>query len=276
MPRHLVECLTSLVILTAYGNDYEIILVNTGDLAASDRKKLDGMGGGRIKIVDDERKPFNYSASNNLGVKNSKSSLLLFINNDIKIIEPDWLSEMALWAQREEIGAVGARLLYPDGTIQHNGAIIGLDGFAGHVFAGNRPGEWTLMGPTEWYRNFLAVTGACMMVRREVFLQSGGFNEDFELCGGDVDLCMRIRKLGLRNLVTPFSRLVHLESRTRKGKPVPKKDYEHSYPIYLPYLEHGDPAFNRNLSCWHSIPQLQKKGEESALGFAAKHLDALK
>jgi GT2 family glycosyltransferase len=145
--------------------------------------------------------------------------------------------------------------------------MLGLTGLAGHLFAHQFPGQWSMLGPAEWYRNCLAVTGACLALRRETFEQVGGFDEAFQLCGSDVDLCLKVHHSGLRNLVNPFARLIHLESATRSDNAIPFNDYRVSYQHYLPHLKAGDPYFNPNLSLWQTSPGLRQPHEKNALEF---------
>jgi GT2 family glycosyltransferase len=172
-----------------------------------------------------------------------------------------------MWTCCDDIGVVGAKLLKPDGTIQHAGVIIGLMGFAGHVFAGLRDGQTTPFGLSEWYRNVLAVTAACLGIRRQVFEEVGGFSEDFILCGNDVELCLRVQKAGYRVLYHPFVRLLHEESATRDGT-IPIEDFRESFKCYQRYLRDGDPYFNPNLSHWSLTPALREAGELAPERFA--------
>jgi len=141
--------------------------------------------------------PFNFSTACNIGARHARGSLLLFLNNDIEVIDPEWLDEMVGWALVPAVGAVGAKLLYPDHTIQHAGIVFGL-GLVGHIFSRVHEGHSGLFGSTEHYRNYLAVTGACQMWRRQVFEQIGGFDERFRLSFSDVVLCMEAWRAGYR------------------------------------------------------------------------------
>jgi hypothetical protein len=153
---------------------------------------------------------------------------------------------LAPLASRPEIGLVGAQLVYPDDTIQHGGVVVGMTGFAGHLFQGCLASARTRFGPTHVTRNCSSVMGACMLVRREVFQRLGGFDERFVLCGSDVALGLRAMSAGLRNAVTPEARLVHPESRIR-GAEVPAS-YRVSLEVCGPWLRAGDPYYNPNLS----------------------------
>ena len=166
--------------------------------------------------------PFNYSAINNRAAREAKGEILLLLNNDTEVRHPDWLTEMVSHAIRPEIGAVGARLLFPNGRLQHAGTVLGLGGIAGHdmlLSAGRSPGPYDLLCLT---RRVSAVTAACLAVRREAFLAVGGFDETgLRVAYNDVDLCLRLRAAGLSNLVTPHAELTHKESATRGDDMLP-------------------------------------------------------
>ncbi len=188
-------CVTGLLELTNYPTK-EIVLVDNG---STDPDALDLYR--RLEKIDNVRivpfaRPFNFSAACNVGALGASGALLLFLNNDIEVIHADWLDELVRWAQRPEVGIVGAKLLYPDRSIQHAGVVFGL-GLVGHIFARARGGEIGLFGSPESYRNYLAVTGACQMMRREVFRQLGGFDERFRLSFSDVGTLPRGVESGL-------------------------------------------------------------------------------
>ena len=208
---------------------------------------------------------FNFSKVNNFAVKQSKGEYLIFLNNDTEVISPDWIDVLLENAQREEIGAVGCKLLFPDKTIQHAGVILGLTGFAGHVFAGLPEHSYTYFGSTDFVRNVLAVTGACMMMRRELFERAGGFNEALVLCGSDVDICIKVHEMGYRNIYVPHAVLYHHESVSRKGCPIPRNDFRLSYDIYSKFLEQGDPFYNPNLTLLRTDCSLSLENEENIL-----------
>jgi GT2 family glycosyltransferase len=191
--------------------------------------------------------PFNFQALNNWAVRHSEGALLLFLNNDTEALHDKWVDGLAEHAQRPEIGAVGPRLLYPNGLVQHAGIVVGIGGFAEHPWAGLHPDTWTPAGPSHWVRNFLSVTAACLMIERSKFDAVGGFDTRFTVCGGDVDLGLRLHDAGYRNVMTPFVRLVHHESMTR-GTEAPAQDVIESLRAYRPYLEDHDPYYNTNLT----------------------------
>ncbi len=199
----------------------ELVIVDNG---STEREVLDlyhaleSDGSGRIVPF---ARPFNFSAACNAGAAAAHGDLLLFLNNDIEVIQSDWLEELIRWAERPEVGIVGAKLLYPDRTIQHGGVVFGL-GLVGHIFGRAAEGESGVFGSSESYRNYVAVTGACQMMRKNVFQQLGGYDERFRLSFSDVVLCMEAWKAGLRVVYTPYARLVHHESYTRKREDSPE------------------------------------------------------
>jgi GT2 family glycosyltransferase len=195
----------------------------------------------------EHNEPFNFQKLNNWAVKQSEGALLLFLNNDTEALHDKWLDGLVEHAQRPEIGAVGPRLLYPNGLVQHAGVVVGIGGFAEHPWAGHHPDAWTPAGPSYWVRNFLAVTAACLLIERTKFDRVAGFDERFTVCGGDVDLGLRLVSAGYRNVMNPFVRLVHHESMTRDRVP-PRGDVDESLRSYRPYLEGGDPYYNPNLT----------------------------
>lgn len=263
--RKLRPCVESILNKSSYQN-FEIIIIDTGSKEPENLTYYNQLSKNpKIKIVN-YMKSFNYSAVNNLGVKHATGEIVLFLNDDTEVITSDWLEEMAGWIQQEEIGIVGAKLLKPDNTIQHAGVVLGMQGFAGHPFAGASEYCWGPFGSTEWYRDYLAVTGACMMLRKKVFEEVGGFNESFILMGSDVELCLHIWKKGYRVVYTPFAKLLHYEASTR-GHDIPIQDFLVSYEHYKPFLNKGDPYFNINLSRWNTIPCIKLPGEKETCEF---------
>ena len=215
---------------------------------------------------------FNYSAVNNAGARAATGKVLLFLNDDIEVADDDaWLRELVGWTTVDDVGSVGIQLVAPDGRIQHGGVILGMTGFAGHLFAGLRPGASTLLGPTTWYRDVLAVTAACVLVRRSDFDAVGGFAEDFILCGSDVALGLTLRQRGLRTVCVPSNALTHLESATR-GAEVPACDFFASWWRYQRWIRSGDPYFHPRLSLQSAEIRLGKPGEPTAADMAAPYL----
>ncbi|MBI3250106.1 MAG: glycosyltransferase [Deltaproteobacteria bacterium] len=191
--------------------------------------------------------PFNYSTLNNIGVAHARGEFLLFLNNDTEVISEEWLTAMLEHAQREEVGAVGAKLLYPNDTIQHAGVVLGHGGVAGHAF-------WYLPAEDGGYfdlphliRDYSAVTAACLMMRKSVFAEVGGFDEQLRVAFNDIDLCLRVREKGYRNIYTPYAVLYHLESATRK-KLHPMSDERFFRQRWGQLIEAGDPYYSPHLS----------------------------
>jgi GT2 family glycosyltransferase/glycosyltransferase involved in cell wall biosynthesis len=270
----LAKCITTLREKTAY-HPYEILIVDTGSQETRTREYYQTLeASANIRILSDASRSFNYSRANNYGAREAQGELLLFLNNDVEITNPVWLDELVGWGAYPPIGIAGAKLLYPDGTIQHAGAVVGLGGFAGHPFAGCASFSGGIYGSTRWYRDFLAVTGACMLMRREVFEELGGFDEGFVLCGSDVEIGFRAWKRGYRVMLNPFSEATHYEQQTRQSEQ-PAEDYPVSYKHYKPYLESGDPFWNPNLSLWNPQIAFRRRSEETSLRFAQRALESL-
>jgi GT2 family glycosyltransferase len=228
--------------------DWQLILVSNNSVDPRTHALLAELDDPRILKLTWNH-PFNYSAINNFAARHAQGELLLFLNNDIELVDDEWLEELISQAQRPDVGVVGALLLFPNRSIQHAGVILGPGGFATHAFWRGRPDdEWTPFGRPDCARDYLAVTGACMMMRREVFEQVGGFEERMIVSGSDVELALRIVGRGLRCVYTPHARLVHHESATRRGHSSPDRDAWLSYAAFRPWTRRGDPFYNPNLT----------------------------
>jgi GT2 family glycosyltransferase len=195
--------------------ELEVVVVDNGSEDEDALDLLRQLEAGGAKVLR-RPGPFNFSALNNEAVKHSASELLCFLNNDVEMLTPDWLETLAVQAMREDVGAVGARLLYSDGTIQHAGVIIGMGGAAGHAHRGqeaDRPGYFER---SRLPQQVSAVTAACLVVGRAKFLAVGGFDEEaFPVAFNDVDLCLRLDRKGWKSLYEPRATLVHHESKSR-------------------------------------------------------------
>ena len=241
-------------------SDLEIVIVDNGDRTPEHEDWYAQFADDLDLRVEWWDEPFNYSAVNNRGASLARGDLLVFLNDDIELPDSSWLAELTGWATRPDIGTAGLQLLAPDGTIQHGGVVLGLNGFADHLFEGMQPGTPSLLGPTGWYRNVLAVTAACVAVRRSVFEEVGGFDERFALCGSDVVLGLDAVIAGYRNVCSPFGGVRHLEAATR-GTDVPPVDFFASYWRYQRWVADGDPYFSPGLSLLSREPKL-KSGRE--------------
>lgn len=196
---------------------------------------------------------FNYSAINNFGVAQARGTIVGLLNNDLRIIESDWLREMASQALRPEVGAVGAMLFYGDGPVQHAGVVLGIGGVASHIFKRQPPDSTGYHWRMGLAQDLSAVTAACLLTRRDVWQRVGGLDEDFRIAYNDIDLCLRIRRTGYRVVWTPFARLDHLESATRGQEDDPVKRARFEGEKKLMQERWGDalredPFFNPNLS----------------------------
>lgn len=224
MGEMLHQALTSVFELTTYSN-YEVLIVDNGSNDPETRELLrlwQEKEPERLNILSLDI-PFNYSLLNNQAVAATKGKYLLFLNNDTEVITPDWIEGMVQQAQRATIGAVGALLLYPDETIQHAGVILGVTGVAGHGHRNYPSSDAGYKQALATTANYSAVTAACMMCRREVFEEVGGFNEDLAIAYNDVDFCLKLQQQGYNNIWLPHVRLYHYESQSRTPEDTPEK-----------------------------------------------------
>jgi GT2 family glycosyltransferase len=248
------KCLSSIMEKTTYYN-YEIIIVenNSSDNATKilyqELKRYTN-----IRIVYWEGKDFNFSEICNFGYKHANGKQLLFLNNDIEIITPNWIEEMLMFCQRNDVGAVGAKLYFSNRSIQHAGVVLGAEGTAGHILYGV-PYDFTgYMGKLQIVQNMSAVTGACMMVKRKIFEDVGLFPPEFHNSYNDVDLCIRIRKAGYLIVWTPYAEAYHFESKSRGYNTTHEKKRKQNREIALfkakwkNELVAGDPYYNCNFS----------------------------
>jgi O-antigen biosynthesis protein len=206
----LSACVDSLLAHTDYP-DVEVIVIDNGSRDPRTKRYLERGG---MRVIRDDR-PFNFSALNNRAVAEARGEVVVLLNNDVEIVEGTWLSRLVAEAARPDVGAVGARLLFPDGTIQHAGVLIGLHGLAGHPYrhmSGSFVGYHGRLCVTH---TVSAVTAACLAVRRDLYREIGGFDERLAVAFNDVDFCLRLREAGYRNLLVPSAVLVHHESATR-------------------------------------------------------------
>ncbi len=240
----LQQCLRSLEEKTSYPN-YEVIVLDNDSAEPETIRGLNAVAG-TCRVLSFPG-AFNFSAINNFGAAQARGDYFVFLNNDTQVVESEWLAAMLEHAQRPEVGAVGARLHYPDGRIQHAGLILGIGGVADHAFRGLPGNVANYFGLDTVVRNVSAVTGACMMVPRRAFEEVGGFDERLEVALNDVDLCLRLRQRGYLIVYTPRAHLYHHESGTR-GRLHPPGDEERLWGLWGDVIRRGDPYYNPNLS----------------------------
>ncbi len=249
----LKRCLRSVIEKTTYPN-WEIIIIENNSceeqtFAYYEQLREDE----RIRVVK-MKIGFNYSAINNYGVGFASGRYLLLLNNDTEVITSDWIEQMLMFCQRKDVGAVGVMLYYPDDTVQHGGVIVGLGGVAAHSHRLYPRKSLGYMSRLSLAQNYSAVTGACMMLRREVWEEVGGLDESFAVAFNDVDLCLRLRRLGYLIVWTPYAQLYHLESKSRGLDDTPEKakrmagEQKRFRERWGAELDAGDPYYNPNLT----------------------------
>jgi glycosyltransferase involved in cell wall biosynthesis len=249
----LKRCIESIRAVTDY-QPFEIVVIDNGSVDPETLAFLrQGEGDNSIRVLV-ETGPFNYSRLNNRAATKARGDVLVFLNNDTEIDDPGWLTEMVSHAARAEVGAVGARLWYPDGTLQHGGVILGLGGVAGHAFPHIPRGHPGYFNRAMLQQNCSAVTGACMAIRKAVFQELGGFDEEnLGVSFNDIDLCLRLTQRGYRIVWTPYANLIHHESasrghqRTREEQLEFERAVEYMQTTWGAQLLH-DPFYNPNLS----------------------------
>lgn len=247
-------CLFSMTRKSTYRN-YEILIVENNSEKEETfeyyRKLPDRYPKARVLTWEKE---FNYSAINNFAAKEAKGEYLLFLNNDVEILTPDWMEEMLQNCQQENVAAVGAKLYYPDDTIQHAGVVLGLGGIAGHIMCRASKGDPGYFGRMISVQEISAVTAACMMVKKSDFDAVGGLDETFQVAFNDIDLCMKFRAAGKKIIFTPYAELYHYESKSRGLEDTPEKQFRFDKEVkrfqekWAQQLEMGDPYYSPNLS----------------------------
>lgn len=246
-------CLKSIKKLTTYEN-YEIIVVENNSEEQKTFDYYDEINGkDKIKVVKYPEKGFNYSKIINYGVANSDGEYIIQLNNDTELITPNWIEEMLGFAQREDVGAVGAELFYPDKSIQHAGIIIGIGGVAGHVFRNIPHGMHGYFSKDAMIQNMSAVTAACIMAPRKMYEAVGNMDEKFEVAFNDVDFCLKIREQGKLIVYNPYVQFIHYESKSRGFEDTLEKqkrfkgEVERFQNKWKKILKDGDPYYNINL-----------------------------
>ncbi len=263
--QDLKRCLTSIFEKSTYEN-YEIIIVENGSTEEETKRYYKEVTSGpykdRVSVVEykyAEGEAFNYSRINNFGVSKARGEYILLLNNDTEVISLNWIEELLMYAQRDDVACVGGKLYYPDKTIQHAGIVIGLGAHrtAGHVHYRQRRENLGYMGRLCYAQNMSAVTGACLMVKKRIYDELGGLDETFEVSLNDVDFCLRCRQKNYLNVFTPFAELYHYESLSR-GSDVEDphsenakrydREAEHFRTRWKEVIERGDPYYNPNFT----------------------------
>lgn len=262
------RCVGSILEKSTYDN-YEIVIVENNSTTAEIKNYYGGLLGyayedGKTLQRSEDNKitvvtyagEFNYSAINNLGVANTTGDYILLLNNDTEVITVNWIEELLMYAQRQDVGAVGAKLYYEDKTIQHAGVVIGLGAHrtAGHTHYKQHRQNLGYMGRLCYAQNATAVTGACLMVKKSLYEEVGGLDEGFAVALNDVDFCLKLRKKNMLNVFTPFAELFHYESLSRglddNGEKARRYNMESEAfrEKWKEELEKGDPYYNPNFS----------------------------
>lgn len=249
------RCITSIIEKSTYDN-YEIIVVENNSETREIFAYYEELANNPAVKIITYKGDFNYSAINNLGVSEASGEYVLLLNNDIQIITVNWMEELLMYAQRPDVGAVGAKLYYPDKTIQHAGVVIGLGAHrtAGHVHYRQKRENLGYMGRLCYAQNMSAVTGACLLVKKALYEEAGGLDESFAVSLNDVDFCLKLRRLGYLNVFTPFAEAYHYESASRgsdmTGEAATRYNAESARfrEKWKAELEAGDPYYNPNFS----------------------------
>ena len=255
-----VSCLESLERSPGYPVR-EVVLVDNGSIEPETRELRRRLEERPATRVIDYPGPFNWAAINNLAAATCRSDMVVFLNNDIVATSEGWLHALVELGQRPEVGAVGARLVYPDGKVQHAGVVLGMQGIATHLFNGLR-GDWIgYMGWDRVVRAYSGLTAACMLVRRVVFEEMGGFDPGYPVAFNDLDFCIRLGQAGYRLLYTPHAELTHYESVSR-GQSGYSADFQLFLSRWWELLQRDDPCYNRNLGRFAPWCSLRAPGED--------------
>ncbi|WP_330609803.1 glycosyltransferase [Coprococcus comes] len=212
----------------------------------------------KVKVLYWKGEGFNYPEINQYGIDHATGEYLLFLNNDTEMIGSDCIKEMLSYCMREDVGAVGARMYYEDGTLQHGGVIIGLGGVAGHAFLGIDGDSPGYFARAQVIHDLSAVTAACMMMKKRVYEEVGGFDSKFAVAFNDVDLCLKIRKAGYLIVYDPYAELIHYESKSRGYEDTEEKIERFHGEVNLfqtrwkDFLKKGDPYYSPNLTLDHN------------------------
>ena len=232
--------------------DFEIIIANNESAELETLAYFEVLRSEGVKIVDIPGE-FNYSRINNIAVSYAEGELICLMNNDIEIISPDWMEEMGSFAQQDDIGCVGAKLWYPNNTLQHGGVILGIAGAAGHAFKGVGRDNFGYFGRAILHQSYSAVTAACLMVRKSIYKELSGLDELLAIAYNDVDFCLRVKSAGYRNVWTPYAQMYHHESASRGDdlSSVKSNRLSHERDILISRWKdviEADPAYSINLT----------------------------
>ncbi len=242
----LKKCLRSILEKTTYSN-FEILLVDNKSELLETKEYLLSLTHGKIRKLE-FMEPFNFAAINNFAARQAKGEYLILLNNDTEVISPGWIEAMLEHAQRKEVGAVGAKLFFPNDLVQHAGVLVGVGGIANSSFLKKGRDDFGYFGQADVIRNYSAVTGACMMVRRNLYLGVGGLDEDnLAVTFNDIDFCLRLRSKGYLIVYNPYAQLYHHESLSR-GYDVSLEEVKYMQREHRHILQNGDPYYNPNLS----------------------------
>lgn len=262
-------CINSIVNKTTF-NNYHITIVDNGSVEKETLEQFSfwEKNNKAISILRDDS-PFNYSRLNNQAAYKTNADLVCLLNNDIEVISPGWLEEMAGHAIRKDVGCVGARLWYPNDTLQHGGVILGIGGVAGHSHKYWPKGDAGYMGRAVSAQALSAVTAACLMIKRSIYEEVGGLDEKIKVAFNDIDFCLRVRKAGYRNMWTPFAEMYHHESASRGHEDSPEKVARFNAEVEFMKNRWGnalvtDPYYSPNLTLEHEDFSLAKISRDSA------------
>ncbi len=260
IPNHefadeLRRCVGSILEKSTYPN-FEILILENNSRQAETFQLYEQLQArdSRVRVLEYHHAPFNYSEINNFGARQARGEVLLFLNNDTEVMTPDWLERMLEYAQRPDVGAVGAKLYYPQNLIQHVGVILGLLGAGAHHFVNYPRGYIGYHYNTMLPQNFSIVTAACLMTRRQAFEQEGGFDPAYRLTFNDCDLCLKLRERGYRITWTPYVELFHHEALSRgyDANTAMLERLEQERQTFIArwhaLLQAGDPYYNPNLA----------------------------
>ena len=252
--RDLETCVESIYARTTYP-DFEILLIENNSKEEQTFRSYERMRKEHpdtLKVLTWQGKGFNYSALNNFGARYATGEYLLLLNNDTEVITPGWLEEMVMYAQQKRVGCVGAKLLYPDDTIQHAGVGFGIGGVAGHLHKYYPASSDGYMGRLNYVQDVYGDTAACLLIRKEIYDEVHGLDESYAVAFNDVDFCVRVREAGYTNVFTPFAQLYHYESKSRGMEDNPEKQKRFQGEVlrfqarWGDLLAKGDPCTNPN------------------------------